>query len=43
MILLRNRSEPSGHWLILSLVGAASNRDAVSTGEHSSATARPTW
>ena len=29
MILLRNRSETSGHWLTLSLAGTASNRDAV--------------
>ena len=29
MIVLRNRSETSGHWLTLSLAGAASNRDAV--------------
>ena len=29
MIVLRNRSEAPGHWLTLSLVGTASNRDAV--------------
>jgi hypothetical protein len=29
MIILRNRSETPGHWLTLSLAGAASNRDAV--------------
>jgi thioredoxin-like negative regulator of GroEL len=28
-VVLRNRSRTSGHWLTLSLVGAASNRDAV--------------
>ena len=29
MIILRNRSETSSHWLTLSLAGAASNRDAI--------------
>ncbi len=29
MVILRNRSETSGHWLTLSLAGATSNRDAV--------------
>ncbi len=29
LVVLRNRSECSGHWLTLSLVGSASNRDAV--------------
>jgi hypothetical protein len=29
LIVLRNRSKTSGHWLTLSLAGAASNRDAV--------------
>src|SRR5262249_52425283 len=29
LVVLRNRSETSGHWLTLSLAGAASNRDAV--------------
>jgi hypothetical protein len=29
LVVLHNRSDASGHWLTLSLVGAASNRDAV--------------
>jgi enediyne biosynthesis protein E4 len=29
MVILRNRSETSGHWLTLSLAGATSNRDAI--------------
>ena len=29
LVVLRNRSECSGHWLTLSLAGSTSNRDAV--------------